>query len=244
MFELGSRKLDVTPPIGCYLAGYAARPGPSTGVYHPLTASVVALSDGKSRVLTVSIEWLGFYERTPLVRQALEEATGVPKENVLLLGTHTHCGPAVRGLDARRHGADTLDEAYLTRTVERLCLSAREAMADRQLVQLWSGSGQCGFAASRLKPDGEGGVLWQPILDAPHDHEVPVLFAKNADGKAVFAFFSYACHPQDLTVSRSCSTQASEAMSRLPGCSSRMAPTTTRRCTQRFGSTDTKWRNG
>ena len=174
-YEMGIRRLDVTPPVGTFLAGYAARTEPSTGVYHPLTATVVALNDGKTSLLIVSIEWLGFYDRAEAVRRVIHEATGVAADHVLLLGTHTHCGPAMRAMDARRHGDGTLSEDYLTDVIERLGDAAAEAMSDRTSVTLSTGSDWCGFAASRRKPDGDGGVLWEPSLDAPHDHEVPVV---------------------------------------------------------------------
>ena len=194
-FELGVRRLDVTPEVGGTLAGYAARTQPSTGVYHPLTATVLALSDGATSLLVVSIEWLGSYDLASAVRESLGKSTGVAADHILLLGTHTHCGPPMRGLDARRHGDGTLDEAYLSNTIDRLAEAAAEAMSDRVPVTLSTGSDSCGFAASRRKPDGKGGVLWEPSLEAPHDHEVPVVAARDADGDIRMTLFSYACHP-------------------------------------------------
>lgn len=44
--------------------------------------------------------------------------------------------------------------------------------------------------------DGEGGVLWEPSLAASHDHEVPVLVAKDESDRIRLVLFSYACHPR------------------------------------------------
>lgn len=194
-YRLGLKKLDVTPPAGCIQAGYAARTEPSTSVYLPLTAAVIALSDDNTTLLLVSIEWLGFYDQTDATRQAIQARTGIPYDHILLLGTHTHCGPAMRSLDARRHGAHTLDSDYLAQTIERLAEAAGEAMADRHPVSLSTGLDWCGFAASRRKPDDKGGVLWEPSLDAPHDHEVPVVVARDEAGEVPLVLLSYACHP-------------------------------------------------
>jgi neutral ceramidase len=194
-YEMGIRRVDVTPPAGSFLAGYAARTEPSNGVYHPLTATVIALSDGATATLIVSIEWLGFYDRTDKARQVLSDATGIKPESILLLGTHTHCGPAIRTFDARRHGDSSVNNTYISDVFHRLSVAATEACADRESVTLWSGADWCGFAASRRKPDGDGGVLWEPPLDAPHDHEVPVVVARDPEGQPRLVLFSYACHP-------------------------------------------------
>ena len=194
-YQMGIRRLDVTPPVGCFLAGYAARTAPSTGVYHPLTATVVSVSDGETTVLLVSIEWLGFYDRTGEAREVIGQTTGVEADHIILLGTHTHCGPAMRAVDARRHGDSSLDDRYLSDAIRRLGEAAAEAIADAFEVTLESGSDWCGFAASRRKPDNKGGVLWEPTLDAPHDHEVPVVLARDAAGDIRLVLFSYACHP-------------------------------------------------
>jgi hypothetical protein len=145
--------------------------------------------------LIVSIEWLGFYDRTDETRSALSRVTGIQVENILLMGTHTHCGPAMRSLDARRHGGSSVDDTYISDVIRRLGDASAEACSDRIAVTLWSGVDWCGFAASRRKPDGKGGVLWEPSLDAPHDHEVPVVVARDSTGKANLILFSYACHP-------------------------------------------------
>lgn len=195
-YLLGVTSFDVTPAVGTPLAGYAARLDPSTGVYHPLTCTVMALTDPAAdhTLILVSIEWLGFYENTDRVRGIIQQATGVPGDQVLLCGTHTHCGPLVRpGTDSRRHGE--VDLEYLERTFTAIGEAAEVAMAKRQPVRTRSWQGWCGFAYSRRKPDGKGGVIWMPNLDAPHDHTVPLMLFEDEAGKPVHLLFGYACHP-------------------------------------------------
>jgi hypothetical protein len=195
-YLLGVSRCDVTPPIGTHLAGYAARLAPSTGVYHPLTCTVTALTDPAvdRTLILVSIEWLGFYENTDRVRGIIQQQTGVPGDQVLLCGTHTHCGPLVRpGTDSRRHGGIDLD--YLDRTFATIGLAAAEAMNNRKPVRAFASTGWCGFAHSRRKPDGKGGVAWMPTLDAPHDHTVPLVVFEDRSGAPVHLLFGYACHP-------------------------------------------------
>jgi len=73
--------------------------------------------------------------------------------------------------------------------------ASAKAIASAQPTTARATKGWCGFAHSRRKPDGEGGVEWRPTLDAPHDHTVPVVIFEREDGKPVHVLFSYACHP-------------------------------------------------
>ncbi len=193
MYRVGFSKVDITPPVGTYLAGFAARKEPSAGVYHPLRATAVAIDDGETAVLLISMDLLGFYERTEMVRRRISEAIGLDVRQMILCGSHTHCGPSIRELDWERDGKR--DTAYLERLVNRLVDCARSAWESRADCRLGFGVGACDFAVSRRKPDGKGGVLWAPSPDSPHDHEAPVLAALSAGGELRGVVFSYACHP-------------------------------------------------
>ena len=192
--RIGVATADVTPPVGTFLAGYAARLEPSDGVYHPLRAVCVALDDGGGPGMLVSIEWLGLYDRTQEARERIAARTGIAPARILLSGTHTHCGPVLRrGIDGRRHGG--IDEEYIERSLDALADAADRALADRRPARLRAGTGWCGIAASRRRPDGRGGVLFKPSRDAPHDPSVSVLAVESPDGALRHLLYSYACHP-------------------------------------------------
>ena len=192
----GVTVIDATPPVGSKLTGFAARTKPSTGVYLPLRGVVTAFTDraSQTRLIIVSIEWLGFYDKTDRVRALITAATGVPPDHILLCGTHTHCGPAVR-----RHVEgdcwEETDDGFLETTFAKLAAAAKASLADQEPVTLRSTTGWCGFAHSRRRPDGKGGVEWMPTLEAPHDHTVPMLLCEDAAGRLKHVMFSYACHP-------------------------------------------------
>ncbi len=194
LYHVGISTLDVTPPVGIFLAGYAGRDVPSQDVYHPLRAVCIAVDDGGEPLLLVSIEWLGFYDRTADARQRIGAHTGLSPERILLSGTHTHCGPVLRReMDIRRHGV--IDEDYIDATLDDLATAAQQALARRQPTRLRAGIGWCGISSSRRRPDGRGGVLFKASLDAPHDHRVSVLTAESPDGDLRHILYSYACHP-------------------------------------------------
>lgn len=194
LYRIGIATADVTPPVGTFLAGYAARLQPSTGVYHPLRAVCIALDDGNGPGLLVSIEWLGFYDRAPAARQRIAARTGIAPGRILLSGTHTHCGPALRReIDGRRHGS--VDERYIERALDALAETAADALEQRAPARLRAGTGWCGIASSRRRPDGTGGVLFKPSRDAPHDPSVSILAIEAPDGALRHLLYSYACHP-------------------------------------------------
>ncbi len=195
-YLVGVEVIDATPPVGMRLTGFAARTEPSTGVYLPLRGIVTAITDRKSgeRLILVSLEWLGFYDQTDRARALIVAATGVPADHVVLCGTHTHCGPPIH-----RHVPgdcwEEPDDAFLQAIFEKLATAASRALGKQQLMTLETATGRCGFAYSRRKPDGKGGVEWMPTLEAVHDHSVPILVCRDTDGRIRHVIFSYACHP-------------------------------------------------
>ncbi|NKB70228.1 MAG: hypothetical protein GKR89_24415 [Candidatus Latescibacteria bacterium] len=194
IYSVGCDVVDVTPPVGVFLAGYGGRNAPSDGVYHRLCAVSTVIDDGGPPLLLVSIEWLGLYDRTEEARRRIAAATGIAPERMVLSGTHTHCGPVMRrNMDKRRHGA--IDEEYIDRTLDALAQSARRALDRREPARLRQGADWCGFAASRRRPLGPGGIAYKPSPDAPHDHEVGILAVEGLDGGLRQLLFSYACHP-------------------------------------------------
>ncbi|MDE3259712.1 MAG: neutral/alkaline non-lysosomal ceramidase N-terminal domain-containing protein [Gemmatimonadota bacterium] len=184
---------DITPPVGIYLAGFAARTEPSTDVYHPLKANAIAIDDGNNPLIIASAEILGFYEHTEEVRSRVSALTGVVPANIVLSGSHTHCGPCIREMDRHRHG--DLDEDYIERLLVGVARCAKTAWETRSPARLRIGRGHCDIAVSRRKSDGKGGVEWKPGPGAPHDHEVPVLAVESPEGELRSVIFSYACHP-------------------------------------------------
>lgn len=206
-YLVGIAQCDITPPVGIHLGGFAARHEPSTGVYHPLRAVATAIDDGRTGILILAAEWLEFYDRTERVRGRLSEATGLEESHIILSGTHTHCGPAVREMDAERHGP--LNHQYIDDAIDRMVACAAEAWRSRQPAVLRFGHGHCTVARCRRKPDPARPPKvhrsMMPFDDGPVDHDVPVLTIESPQGAVPGAgvpgagvrgvLFSYACHP-------------------------------------------------
>ncbi len=196
-YSIGIATGDVTPPIGGALSGFS-RGGyhSSTGVYHPLRVVVMALDDGATPLLIVSIEWLGFYHLTPRIRERLAADTGIPASQIILTATHTHCGPMLRKDHERLHGS--IDHDYLDRAIETIAATAGKAWRYRQPADIYVGTGHCSLAMNRRFPDPLHPGLIQrrmaPNPDGAVDHEVCVMVIES-ENLPRGLLFSYTCHP-------------------------------------------------
>jgi hypothetical protein len=197
LYRVGISGVDITPPVGIRLSGFAARTEPCTGVYHPLSAVAVAIDDGATPILLLGADILGFYDKAERVRALVSQATGVPASHIVLNGSHTHCGPHLRDRDVPRFGP--LDEDYLQRAFGAMASAASKAWRERAPARLRFGSGVCTFGTCRRRPDPDrpGRVLrtMLPYPEGPHDHEAPVIAVETPGGALRGVIFSYAAHP-------------------------------------------------
>ena len=124
--QVGFGRVDITPDYSVPLAGYGnTHNRMSTGVAERIYATAVAITevDGKT-LLLISQDLINSRWGTD-AREAIEKATGVPAENIMVAGTHTHAAPDTNS---------TLDviqidykQDYLAWVVE----AAKAALADR-----------------------------------------------------------------------------------------------------------------
>ena len=92
--KAGAAKIDITPPLGCDMAGYAGRDQGSETIADPLYAKVLLFDDGDSQAAIITNDLIGVEaEFVDQVRQAIEGATGIPAGNVMISCSHTHFGP-------------------------------------------------------------------------------------------------------------------------------------------------------
>lgn len=140
-FHAGAAWVDITPPVGCPLAGGAF--GASEAVLSPLRARALALRSGSVTFVLVSCDLLGFtQEQARRVRTDIAVQAGLDASAVMLSCTHTHGGPITYPL--RGWGdpnASYLDELYAKLTAVaceavRSLAPAGIAMADGELPGL------------------------------------------------------------------------------------------------------------
>lgn len=193
----GASSVNITPPVGVWLIGYHSRKSPADSIYHELKASALALSDGKRTFLLVTADLVGFYDRTEPFRTEISRKTGVPLENIMLCGSHTHTGPSIgRMRDFMKGQYGELDKQYYRQTLAKITACCEKACAEMAPATIESGTTQCDISCCKMRPEGLGETVEEKIrnLYLPTDHTVHVLTVANAD-KLKAVFFNYASHP-------------------------------------------------
>jgi neutral ceramidase len=197
-WRVGLATVDITPPLGLWMAGYAARKEPARGILLPLHAKAMALRDAAGRrAVIATLDVLGL--TAPVVdriARAVRRQYGLPRERLLLCNSHTHSGPIINDQLAVAYDLTPSqwdDIRRSTRRIEdQILLVVGRALAAMQPARLRWAQGSAAFAANRrtaINPDG------------PVDHDVPVLAIERRDGTLAGLVFGYACHNTTLPAS-------------------------------------------
>ncbi len=177
MIEAGVSIVDITPPAGIPMAGFAARVPTAIGAHDPLTIRALVIGDTAIAVADV----IGIDAD---LSHRVRMSCGLPPDKVTLTATHTHGGPV--SMDGRL--AKTADPGFLRQLEEGFVTALRRAQNNMEPVILFGGTGvEPGIARNRRHMDG------------PVDGGVPVLRLDRADGSALAILVSYACHPVVLS---------------------------------------------
>ncbi|MEV6417138.1 hypothetical protein [Kribbella sp. NPDC051718] len=180
---LAAVSLDVTPPPGHRLDGYAAREGNATGTADPLRATMIWLSTADSPgVLWLSLDAIAV--GTELVAElsaAAGAAAGIPPECVLVCASHTHSGPA--GWTGQIH--PIIPVRREPALYEALSIAVASAVLERQPVRAsWRSTEVTGVGTNRHRRNG------------PHDNTAGILTLHSvADGSLTAVLLDFACHP-------------------------------------------------
>lgn len=169
----GAAVVDITPPAGLMMSGYAARTQPATGSHDALTARAIAVGDTAIVVADV----IGLHEDSCA---RIRSRCRLPGDRVVVIATHTHGGPVSM---AARGGAGW-DAGFLAR-LEDGCVEALDrAVAAQRPAVLSAGTGANPGVAFNRRHD--GGVI---------DPAVPMLRIDGVDGRAIAVLVAHACHP-------------------------------------------------
>ena len=118
-FKAGAARVDITPPVGLRLMGFADRTAPSTGIIDPLHARVLVLETSEERLAIVTLDVcrvFGPWWLTALREQA-QASSGI--SHILVVATHTHSAPIIADEENtsspwERETLDKVSKAILT----------------------------------------------------------------------------------------------------------------------------------
>ncbi len=183
--QAGVAQIDITPPAGIALTGYIARAGKATGVHDPLYAKALVLDNKITQVAILTVDVLGLHwSVVKTVRLAIEVATGIPANNVLISCSHTHAGPATMFLQ----GCGEVEEVYLAGLQEQLVTVTHNAWQSRQPARFGVGHGQVQEGVHNRRTPGD-------LIDP----DLGILRVETATGQLLAVLLNYACHPTCIT---------------------------------------------
>ena len=190
LLQAGVSRVIITPPVGIYLLGME-RDSNSHGLHDDLYATAVAISDGKTELVILSADLVGFTpELVDKVRKAASDLTGIPPANMMFNATHCHSGPPPEADQDR----PALEQAYAGNLPYLLTGLIRMAHDNRVPARIGFGSGKARIGMNRrlTRPDGKTVIKGNP--DRPIDEQVGVIRIDSVEGKPLAVLVNYACH--------------------------------------------------
>lgn len=179
---LAATSLDVTPPPGHRLDGYAARTGVSTGTADPLRATLIWLSTADDPgVLWLTLDAIAAGSTlSSELAAAAGAAAGIPPSHVVVSASHTHSGPS--GWTGEIHPVIPAEREPVL--VDALIGAVRSARLERQPVTAtWHSIEVVGVGTNRHRKNG------------PHDNTAGILALRGAGGSLEAVLLDFACHP-------------------------------------------------
>ena len=179
----GAAAVDITPPTGYAMWGYAARhDAPSTGVMAPLKARALVLAAGGKKIALVGLD-LGRAPTRDSTARIRERLKKIGIDEVFLVASHTHHGPVLE-LD----NWPNAKESYVGRLENRLVSVITEA--DRLSVPARVGVARKATKWNRNRHSKRD--------DKQVDDELLVLRAETLGGEAIAHVVNFAAHPTML----------------------------------------------
>jgi neutral ceramidase len=176
----GAASVDITPPTGYALWGYAARKDqPSVGVRDCLRARALVLAAGDRRLALVSLD-LGRAPTRASVAAIRRQVKSAGIEHLFLVASHTHHGPVLE-LDNWPSAKDS----YVRQLEQKLGTVILDAAKELKPARLGIASKQTTLNRNRQSKR----------EDAPVDRELLVLRIEDRDGKPIAHAVNFAAHP-------------------------------------------------
>jgi neutral ceramidase len=187
-YRAGVARVDITPPIGHEMGGYAARKHGSTGLHDPLYATVLVIESGDDSIALVTCDLRSFVSTR--VGELAKQKFNI--RNTLIDVSHTHSGPLTWELRSPWY-AEAEDK--MVEAIGRAKAAEFPATLEMSVGRIYLGHNR------RKIVDGKGVMWWrnaERLPSHPLDPTVNALQVKDADGKTRAVLVNYACHPSVL----------------------------------------------
>jgi len=192
--EVGTATVDITPPLGMPMRGYASRKELSNGIWDPLYAKSIVLDDGNDRVSFVVLDLIGPPPKDVCGRIRQKVKRELQISTVLFLAIHDHAGPDLKP------DLPSKENSWLPTLERRIYEVIMDATSSKSpaTVEIGYGSADISYDRRVVNPDGTVTMMWSnpdKIENTPVDQTVGVAGFKGTNGKWIAILVHYACHP-------------------------------------------------
>lgn len=187
----GVARVEITPPIGFPMGGYAARQGPSTGVHDPLFATVLLLKANGLSIAIVSCDLRSFPSER-IVTLARERRLA---DHVLIAVSHNHSGP----MTWEDKSWPKPEASWFAETEDKILRAIEDASKKLFPARIGAGFGEIylGHNRRKLAADGKVTMFWrnaEKLPTSPIDPTVGIICVDDESGKPRAVIVNYACH--------------------------------------------------
>ena len=203
MLKAGFARVDVTPPLGTFVAGYFEARF-ADGMLDPIQLNAIAMGEGEDRVLIITSDFLGIRENyaTP-IREKIAARTGISADHIMVTALHQHTSICLRG------GPDNNvieDHDYMQMLYRKFCDVAQMAIADMSDATMSYAEQMCEKELSfvrryflkdgRVKTNPGADKYVGQIVGHTEDSDNTVRLVKFVrEGKKTIALVNFSTHP-------------------------------------------------
>ncbi|MDA0709590.1 MAG: neutral/alkaline non-lysosomal ceramidase N-terminal domain-containing protein [bacterium] len=192
--KAGAAAVNITPPIGISMCGFANRKEVSQSIHDDLHARVIVLANAQSRLVIITADVISFApDLVTRIRQAITALTAIPGSHVLINGSHTHSGPTV--MSFRSMGIR--DVAYEDVLCRKVVGAVKMASDSLQPARISHGRAPCRIGYNR-RENRSGRVVLGHHPEGPEAPWVDVLRIDDASGRTFALLYATASHPVNL----------------------------------------------
>ena len=193
----GAARRTINPLLGTGKAGLRLFGSPIQAIESDLTATVLVLGDGETKVAIVATDLcvVSIAEGGRL-RTAVADALRIPVSHVLLNLSHNHSAPALPEFMAMTDSVEEIPfrTRYEADLQQWLAEAAVEADSRLQPVRIGCGWGESTIGVYRRETRDGRDVLGE-VPDHPIDSSVGVIRVDDLDGNPIATLFRYSAHP-------------------------------------------------
>lgn len=196
MIKAGISEVNITPPVGVSMCGFAARGGPSEAIHDELYARVLVLDDGKTQVAIVGADVISFApDLVSGIREMVEHSVGIPGGHILLNGSHSHSGPSVMAFRCMGDRDAAYEDVLCRKIVGAIKMAAEGSVP----ASLSHGRAPVRIAHNRREMR-DGRIVLGHHPKGPEAPWVDAVRVDTAGGVPVAVVFATAAHPVNLNL--------------------------------------------